>query len=798
VPELRTPLLVFADDWGRHPSSCQHLVGRLLDQHPTWWVNTIGTRRPRLDLATVRRGLEKVRQWGRRSADPAELPANLTVLNPRMWPWFTTSFDRRLNRKLLARCLDPLLRSLPARPVAVTTVPISADLVGLLPVLRWVYYCVDDFTVWPGLDGGALRHMEADLVRKADTVIAVSEVLQDRLAAMGRQSHLLTHGVDLDFWRRPERGPVPQMEGLERPLLVFWGVVDRRMDVDFVRQLAASLSQGTIVLAGPEQDLDPALKEITRVVRLGALPFAMLPRLAAEAAVLVMPYADLPVTRAIQPLKLKEYLATGRPVVARDLPATRPWADCLDLAATPQEFVEAVQQRLALGLPDAQRAARGRLTSESWDDKARQFQEWAFAGDNAVANTGRQSRATAQNQGAYAPRSPRQSVVVLDARVVAGSGGGPDKTILNSPRFLAPAGYRNLCAYLHPPGDPGFGQLRSRAERLGVPLISVPDRGPCDWRVIVEMLAVCRRENVAIWHGHDYKTDLLGLILKRFWPMRLVTTLHGWVHHTRRTPLYYAIDRLCLPRYERVLCVSADLHEQALACGVPHESCMLIENGIDTVQYTRLLSTADAKRVLRVPPPRFVVGAVGRLSAEKGFDLLIRAAERLLRGGVDLDLWIIGSGDHESELQRLIAELGCGDRVRLLGYQQDTAELYQAMDVFALSSHREGLPNVVLEAMALEVPVAATRVAGVPRLIRNGINGLLVEPGSVDELSSALGTLLADSELRRRLAAAGRRTIEERYSFATRMDRVRAVYDELLDGTSRHHATRLLQSEAVA
>src|SRR2546428_1488513 len=136
------------------------------------------------------------------------------------------------------------------------------------------------------------------------------------------------------------------------------------------------------------------------------------------------------------------------------------------------------------------------------------------------------------------------SPVVLDARVVCGTGGGPDKTILTSPRFLTAAGYRMLCAYLHPPGDSGFDELRRRAAVWHAPLLSVPDRGPCDWQVIAELLRICRRENVAIWHGHDYKSNALGLLLRRFWPMRLVTTVHGWVKHTRRTPLYYAIDKL--------------------------------------------------------------------------------------------------------------------------------------------------------------------------------------------------------------------------------------------------------------
>jgi glycosyltransferase involved in cell wall biosynthesis len=371
--------------------------------------------------------------------------------------------------------------------------------------------------------------------------------------------------------------------------------------------------------------------------------------------------------------------------------------------------------------------------------------------------------------------------VVLDTRVVAGSGGGPDKTILNSPRFLTGAGYRMLCAYMHPPGDPGFEQLRARAEALQTPLFSVHDRGPWDGSVVAGLLQICRRERVRIWHGHDYKSNALGLLLRRFWPMRLVTTLHGWVTQTRRTPLYYKIDELCLPRYEAVVCVSPDLHEHGLACGVPAERCVLIENGIDLSQYVRRLTSGDAKRRLGLAPGRLVLGAVGRLSPEKGFDRLIRSAQHLLHQGRDVELVIAGDGDDRPRLEGLIDELGVGDRVHLLGFCADPRPVYEALDVFVLSSLREGLPNVLLEAMALDVPVVATRIAGIPRLIQDGDNGVLVAADDSEPLTRALASLLGDADRRTQLGRAGRRTVEERYSFARRMQKIAELYDRLLD-----------------
>jgi hypothetical protein len=372
------PLLVFGDDWARHPSSCQHLVRQLLPRHAVYWVNTIGTRKPQINLSTLRRAREKVRHW----LWPDKLNGdNPQVHNPRMWPSFGSPFARGLNRRLLRRHLVPLIRSLPAEPVAVTTHPLVADLMTDLRVRRWIYYCVDDFSQWPGLDVATMQKMEAELVRRADVLIAVSETLQKQLERTGRSAHLLTHGVDLDFWTSPSQTlPLPQLSDLPKPLVVFWGLLDRRVDVSFLRQLSADLSQGTVVLVGPADNPDPALESLPRVHRLGPVAFEQLPLLAREASVLIMPYADLPVTRAMQPLKLKEYLASGRSTVVSDLPANRSWADCMDLVRTPGEFSQTVRKRIETGLPEDQRRARRRLVQETWAAKAHAFSGWVLDG----------------------------------------------------------------------------------------------------------------------------------------------------------------------------------------------------------------------------------------------------------------------------------------------------------------------------------------------------------------------------------------------------------------------------------
>lgn len=391
-------LLVFSDDWGRHPSSCQHLIGKLLSRYSVFWVNTIGMRAPRWDIATVRRSLEKLRDWTLVRSCQAQPSSQLRVVRPLMWPSFRRRWERWLNRKLLVRSLAPVCRSLSAPPIALTTIPVVADLVGYLPVQSWTYYCVDDFSVWPGLDGGTIREMEGQLVSKVDHVIAVSETLRERLAVVGRPCELLTHGVDLDFWGSAHRERASRVvHGFEPPLVVFWGLIDRRMDTDFVRRLTRDMPCGTVLLVGPVQDPDRDLLRIPRVVHIPPVELEELPAIAAAADVLVMPYADLPVTRAMQPLKLKEYLACDRPVVVRDLPANREWVDCLDLARSAEEFASIVKMRVKQGIPAAQRQARARLAFESWAAKAVQLEQ-LITGDTRQGSLVRVIRGA--NQGA--------------------------------------------------------------------------------------------------------------------------------------------------------------------------------------------------------------------------------------------------------------------------------------------------------------------------------------------------------------------------------------------------------------
>ena len=375
--------------------------------------------------------------------------------------------------------------------------------------------------------------------------------------------------------------------------------------------------------------------------------------------------------------------------------------------------------------------------------------------------------------------SPMSTRKMLHLRVVSGTGGGPEKTILNSPRFIKEHGYQAQVVYLCPPDPVIQESLRSRASSLDCPLTIVEDHGAKDLGVVGKLLKICRDQKIELLQTHDYKSNALGLLLRRFHKMHMASMLHGWTDTSGRMPLYIKIDKWCLPWYEQLICVSEDLVQECKNLRVPDHRIQLVHNAIDLKTYSRSLSIHQAKKELGVDSKAGpLIGMVCRLSPEKGINEAIAMVNRLERLGKPSQLWIAGDGPFRGEIEKEISRLGLHKNVRLLGQLADARPFYQAMDLFLLNSIREGLPNVVLEAMALEVPVVATRVAGVPALIRPGQTGWLIEPQDPAMLDNSVLDCLEGTRTNQFVQNA-RLLIESDFSFDRRMKKVASIYDAM-------------------
>ncbi len=374
-------------------------------------------------------------------------------------------------------------------------------------------------------------------------------------------------------------------------------------------------------------------------------------------------------------------------------------------------------------------------------------------------------------------------VRVAEFRSTHTTGGGPDKTILFSAARHDPSRVRVVPVYLARPGDDLPG-IRDLAARAGVEPVVVPDRGRLDPGVIPAVARLLRRERCTVLHAHDFKTDVLGPFLARAVPgLRLLATAHGWSRPMGAAHrLYNFLDRRALRRYPAVLAVSGDTAARLRGFGVRAERLVVVPNAIDVEVWRP--PESPAAPLPGFAPGRRVVGTVGRLSIDKDVDGLLAAFARLAPEFADVDLAVLGDGPERERLAALAASLGLTARVRFLGHVGDARAAYAAMEVFVLSSRTEGLPNTLLEAMAMGRPVAASAVGGVPEVVRDGTDGILVPAGDVDALAAALRRLLTDPAGAEAMGRRARERVVARFAFADRVRRMEEIYLEL-DATGR-------------
>lgn len=388
-----------------------------------------------------------------------------------------------------------------------------------------------------------------------------------------------------------------------------------------------------------------------------------------------------------------------------------------------------------------------------------------------------------------------QKINVLDLRSCKGTGGGPEKTILFSAKEVDRSSFNMYIAYLKSQNDPEF-DLHERARKLGVEnFLTIDEKSKFDLGALKELLRLLKKYKIDILHCHCYKSDLYGLILSRFHKMKLVTTAHGplasfrffWASQNWRVRyIYDQIDLRILRYFDAVMMVSDSMRPLIARHGVQLCKLIWVKNAIDSSYFSR---NGDGETQLRenlnIPRDATVIGAVGRLNGEKDYPNFLESAKILLEERDDLYFVIAGKGELEQHLRQQTDKLGLGQRVFFLGHFHDVRSVYQLMDIYVLSSTREGLPNTVLEAMAMEVPIVATDVDGVKEAVVDQREAILVPPSDPKALSAGIRTLLNDARLRERLVLAARKKIESEFDFASRMRRVENIYREVMGVNDR-------------
>jgi glycosyltransferase involved in cell wall biosynthesis len=363
------------------------------------------------------------------------------------------------------------------------------------------------------------------------------------------------------------------------------------------------------------------------------------------------------------------------------------------------------------------------------------------------------------------------------------SGGyyGAENMLLNLIGSDEFAGSQNLLAIIYNRHHPNT-ELYDRAIQRGIKAELVPYQGRIDRQGFREIGRLAREHHIV--HTHGYKADLYGYLAARREGKPVVATCHNWLGGGAMLAAYNFLDRRALKHFDGVSAVSQTIAERLLSLGVRRERLTVIPNGIDVRAFDASSST-DRSRTQQV------IGIVARLDLQKGFEYLLNAVATLRASFPGVRLLVAGEGPDRARIEELVRRQNLSSVVTLAGRQTDMPGFYAAIDIFVLPSLNEGLPMTLLEAMAASKAIVATRVGAIPSVITDGETGLLVEPADEAGLTNALTQLLANSELRRRLAQKARARVEQDYTAAAMGRKYLAMYREVLTRRGSSEASQI-------
>ncbi len=321
-------------------------------------------------------------------------------------------------------------------------------------------------------------------------------------------------------------------------------------------------------------------------------------------------------------------------------------------------------------------------------------------------------------------------------------------------------------------------ELYERAVEAGLKAVVFRCRGKADISAVRAIMGYVRSEDVDLIHSHGYKSNIYGFAAARFLARPIVSTCHNWIAADLKTRFYYMIEKRILPYFSKVVAVSEAIEKELHAIGVGPEKVELIFNGVGTEKFR--VSDRSLRAELGIGPETKVVGSVSRLSDEKGLDLLIQAAAAAAESFPEAVFVIVGDGPARGALEDKARALGLKEKVIFTGIRTDMARVYAAFDIFVLPSLMEGLPMVLLEAMAAARPVLATSVGAIPRVVEDGRDGLLIPAGDAGAIGEGLCRLLGDGGLAGRLGRSARKRVEEGFSSSHMSSRYVEVYEESL------------------
>lgn len=370
----------------------------------------------------------------------------------------------------------------------------------------------------------------------------------------------------------------------------------------------------------------------------------------------------------------------------------------------------------------------------------------------------------------------RQVLHVIDTYRI----GGPGKTIINSARYIDAARYRIHVASFTSL-DAQRNEFAAAVRSASIPFLPLPETRRVNLSHLSLLRSYVRRERIDLLHLHGYRTDVLGFLATRGQPVALVTTHHGWI---RNNPRQHLLTRLALQlcrRFHGVELVSEQMRTE-LPPALQRSACVaVVHNAIVLDDYLASGRRDAVRRSLNVRDDQHLIGVIGRLSIEKGCLEMLDAFDQVRRLRPDAILAFVGEGPLKPQIEQRVRQARLDDAVKFVPHQKTVQPYFEAIDMLVSPSRTEGLSNVILEALAFQRPVVATRVGGNGEIVEDGVSGLLVDRSDTTALANAIVRVLGDPSLARRLVQGGSARVSQAFSFPTRMRAEERFYEAALE-----------------
>jgi glycosyltransferase involved in cell wall biosynthesis len=341
-------IVCFANDWHSDPTSKHQIMKILSKRNRILWINSVGLRTPSFSSQDFSRILNKVKGL---LAGIERINDNLYILTPLVIPFHKYTFVRKINRAILLFQIRYYLKRLRMKDIQLWTfIPSMADIGGKLGEKKLIYYCVDDWAKFSFIESDSIIQMETDLIKKSDLVIVSAKELYEQKKKLSSNTHLVLHGVDYEHFSKAldNNYPVPYDIGIiPKPIIGFFGLIHEWIDLSLIKEVASAHPDWSIVMIGKVSADITDLRKLSNVYFLGQKTYEDLPGYCKAFDVAIIPFVINDLTKSVNPIKLREYLAAGLPVVSVDLPEVRNYEKIIRISTSPGEFVRNIEKSLA-------------------------------------------------------------------------------------------------------------------------------------------------------------------------------------------------------------------------------------------------------------------------------------------------------------------------------------------------------------------------------------------------------------------------------------------------------------------